>query len=103
VNLGSKLQLKSGQKLESVHVPQPAPSALTELDSDNDDLEGAALLVFVADRAALEDHRMHIVEAASADRLTWVSYPKSGQLGTDLNCSERLGRERRAARSSDCH
>ena len=26
-----------------------------------------------------------MVAAASADRLTWVAYPKSGQLGTDLN------------------
>ncbi|HEX7442996.1 MAG TPA: hypothetical protein VF320_03855, partial [Acidimicrobiales bacterium] len=26
-----------------------------------------------------------VVAAASADRLTWVAYPKAGQLGTDLN------------------
>jgi hypothetical protein len=26
-----------------------------------------------------------VVEAAKADRLTWVAYPKAGQLGTDLN------------------
>jgi hypothetical protein len=26
-----------------------------------------------------------IVKATSSDRLTWVAYPKSGQLGTDLN------------------
>ena len=26
-----------------------------------------------------------IVKAAASDRLTWVAYPKSGQLGTDLN------------------
>jgi hypothetical protein len=25
------------------------------------------------------------VAAASQDRLTWVAYPKGGQLGTDLN------------------
>jgi hypothetical protein len=43
------------------------------------------LLIFVADRSALEEHRTEIVGSAASDRLTWVSYPKSGQLGTDLH------------------
>ena len=37
------------------------------------------------DRASLGDRLADVVTAASADRLTWVAYPKSGQLGTDLN------------------
>ena len=40
---------------------------------------------FVTDRAVLENQRAKIAKAASQDRLTWVAYPKSGQLGTDLN------------------
>lgn len=66
-------------------MPQPVASTLTDYAPKDHDLDGAGLLVFVADRAALEDHRAQIVEAASADRLTWVSHPKSGQLATDLN------------------
>ncbi|HEV2450294.1 MAG TPA: hypothetical protein VGU43_07820 [Thermoplasmata archaeon] len=45
----------------------------------------AALLVFVKDRAALRKQMAKIVGSAVADRLTWVAYPKGGQLGTDLN------------------
>ena len=39
----------------------------------------------MADRTTLESQREQIAQSARADRLTWVSYPKSGQLGTDLN------------------
>jgi len=44
-----------------------------------------AFLVFVRDRAELSTAAAGIVESAKADRLTWVAYPKAGQLGTDLN------------------
>ena len=50
-----------------------------------DDGPSSAVLVFVVDRAILNDRRATVVDAAAADRLTWVAYPKSGQLGTDLN------------------
>jgi hypothetical protein len=50
-----------------------------------DDGPSSAVLVFMADRAVLNDRRATVVEAAAADRLTWVAYPKSGQLGTDLH------------------
>lgn len=55
-----------------------------------------ALLVFVKDRAALGQQLARIVRSAVADRLTWVAYPKGGQLGTDLNrdsLAELLQRE----------
>lgn len=44
-----------------------------------------ALLVFVKDRRALEHQRGSIVDSVRAGHLTWVAYPKAGQLGTDLN------------------
>jgi hypothetical protein len=84
MELTAKLQLRPGQRVEGVLVPESVASVLT-LSSDNDDLEGSALLVFVADRSTLEEHRTQIIESAIGDRLTWVSYPKSGQLGTDLH------------------
>jgi hypothetical protein len=83
MDLLSKLQVKTGQGVEGVLVPESVASELPEGDGTDDGIP--ALLVFVVDRSVLEEHRARIVEAAKRDRLTWVSYPKSGQLGTDLN------------------
>jgi hypothetical protein len=83
MDLASKLQLKEGQRIEGILVPDSVAPELSALTSEDGDQE-TALLVFVADRSALEESRIQIVEAASKDRLTWVSYPKSGKLGTDL-------------------
>jgi hypothetical protein len=89
VDLASKLQLKSGHRMECVGVPESVTSELAACTGtgggDVDGSHDAGLLVFVADRAILEEHRDQIVTAVNGGRLTWVSYPKSGQLGTDLN------------------
>jgi hypothetical protein len=85
VDLAAKLQLKLGQHVAGVLVPDSVELGLAGLTIDRDDDEENALLVFVTDRAVLEAQRTQIVEAANRDRLTWVCYPKSGQLGTDLN------------------
>jgi hypothetical protein len=83
VDLTGKLQLKNGQALETV-LP-PASLSLSEVTSGDGSGQEAALIVFVTDQATLEAQRTGIVKAAERDRLTWVAYPKSGQLGTDLN------------------
>jgi hypothetical protein len=85
MDLAAKLQLTPGQRLQGVLVPPTVASGLPELASDGDNDHDAALVVFVTDRSVLEAHRSTIVESASKDRLTWVAYPKSDQLGTDLN------------------
>lgn len=85
MDLAAKLQLKPGQHLESSAAPESVAPILAELGSVGADGQEAALLVFVADRGALEDRRVQITGAAARDRLTWVAYPKAGQLGTDLN------------------
>jgi hypothetical protein len=84
MDLGVKLQLKRGQGLEATPAPESIASALAEI-THTAASEEPALLVFVTDRSTLEEQRAQIVAAAAGDRLTWVSYPKSGQLGTDLN------------------
>ncbi|MGD0851944.1 MAG: hypothetical protein ABSA07_01135 [Acidimicrobiales bacterium] len=66
-------------------MPDGVAVAVDHLPKASTSQEGSALLVFVSDRASLERNRPHIVDAVAADRLTWVSYPKAGQLGTDLN------------------
>jgi hypothetical protein len=85
MDLAAKLQMKPGQRVEGLLVPDPVASALPERALEGDDKEDTALLVFVADRSVLEAQRATIVDAVGRGRLTWVSYPKAGQLGTDLN------------------
>jgi hypothetical protein len=85
VDLAAKLQLKSEHRLECVRPPDSVSSALKDFTTGRDGAADAALLVFVNDRSVLEEHRTRIVEAVNDGHLTWVSYPKSGQLGTDLN------------------
>jgi hypothetical protein len=85
MELAAKLQLKSGQRLEVALAPESITSSLAKINPTAASDEAPALLVFVTDRSALEEQRAQIVVAAASERLTWVSYPKSGLLGTDLN------------------
>jgi hypothetical protein len=82
MDLASKLQLKPGQRVVLLGESSGAKLGL-EATRDIDDAHG--LVVFVADRSALEKSRRSIVAAATDDKLVWVAYPKAGQLGTDLN------------------
>jgi len=45
----------------------------------------AAVLVFAVNSKALKANAKAAVDAAKEDRLSWIAYPKAGQLGTDLN------------------
>jgi hypothetical protein len=85
VNLRGKFQLKSGQAIDFVGVPDSVIGLLSELETDDSGDVGPALLVFVANEAALKKFDTMIIKAATSDRLTWVAYPKAGQLGTDIN------------------
>ncbi|HJZ25896.1 MAG TPA: hypothetical protein VJ370_06430 [Streptosporangiaceae bacterium] len=53
------------------------PAAAAEGDAD-------VLVAFVTRRDDLPSAEQAMA-AARADRLVWISYPKGGQLGTDLN------------------
>lgn len=83
MDLAAKLQLKSGQKAQCLSVPATMADVLADIVAPAGD--GLALLVFVRDQTELAAERDRIVAAAAEDRLTWVAYPKAGQLGTDLN------------------
>ena len=52
MDLASKLQMKPGQCIEVVLVPESVTSELSEIAFDGN--ETAALLVFVAERSTLE-------------------------------------------------
>lgn len=80
MTLAAKLNLKPGQKVQLVNAPKGV-----KLDLETAKAGGEALLVFVKSKAEVEKHAAALIEAAQADKLAWIAYPKAGQLGTDLN------------------
>ena len=80
--LAKKLNLKPGMKTRILG--RPAEVALAGLEP-TDDAEAASVLLFARSAAEVEAGAAPVVEAARADRVAWIAYPKAGQLGTDLN------------------
>jgi hypothetical protein len=85
VDLASKLQLKAGQEIRCGSLPEGLDLGFDAASGGIDDDPSSAVLIFAVDRAALDAQLRSLVDAASRDRLTWVAYPKAGQLSTDLN------------------
>jgi hypothetical protein len=86
LSVASKLQIKPGQSVAMVaqptdvdlEVPGGVPVVADPAGAD-------AVVVFATNRAELERRRSPLIAAAKRDALTWLAYPKAGQLGTDLN------------------
>jgi hypothetical protein len=95
VEVASKLQLKPGQAVAVLG--DPRGSAL-ELGPGHpraeDPADADAVIVFVANNAELDELQVPVLAGAARDALTWVAYPKAGQLGTDLNRDSLAGRMR---------
>jgi hypothetical protein len=81
VSAAKKLQVKDGWKVRVVN--QPDGVALDVETTTAEPAEG--VLVFVRSKADLAAHAGPAIEAARADRLAWIAYPKAGQLNADLN------------------
>lgn len=77
--LSKKLQIREAG-IRVLHAPADVHLDLPEPASPE-----AGVLVFVRSRAELEARVGPALEAARADRLAWIAYPKASQLGTDLN------------------
>ena len=96
--MSGKLQIKPGQSVAVLNAPPGlvlpgVPAAAIAADAD-------VVVAFVTRRDDLPSAEQAIA-AARADRLAWISYPKGGQLGTDLNrdrLAAALSLPRRAAR-----
>ena len=82
MELAQKLQLKPGQRV----CVQDAPPELSDVLALHDPGSSVAdaLVTFVV-RASELTASSEVLEAARADRLAWIAYPKGGKLGTDLN------------------
>ncbi len=91
MELRRKLQLRGAQYLVCVDLPESLAAILGDDGPRSGEASDDALLVFVLDRGGLEQKRERVVASAAADRLTWVAYPKAGQLGTDLHRDSLAG------------
>jgi hypothetical protein len=84
VDLAGKLQIKPGMRVAVVAAPDGGPD-LGALDLAPGPGDADAVIAFAHQRADLDVAATPAVEAARADKLAWIAYPKAGQLGTDLN------------------
>jgi len=81
MSLAKKLNLKPGMTLKVVG--RPASVGLDDVATGRSAADG--VLLFATTLAELDANAAPFVDAAHADRLAWVAYPKAGQLATDLD------------------
>jgi hypothetical protein len=81
--VADKLQIKAGQHVRVLRAPNGVELGVTRAQTDTD---ADAFILFVTSAGELaSDDADTVVAAATRHALTWVAYPKAGQLGTDLN------------------
>lgn len=86
MSLASKLQIKSDLGVAVLRKPADVSVDIEPARPVEDPTSADAVLVFVTDSDDLSSPEVSAaVAAARRDELTWVAYPKAGQLGTDLN------------------
>ncbi len=86
MDLAAKLQLRPGQSVAIVNQPGDAALDLGAAHPVAEDPDQAdAVIVFSVNRDDLERLTDRYAAPARRDALTWVAYPKAGQLGTDIN------------------
>ena len=92
MSVGAKLQLKPGHKVAILGVPDGVEIDLPVGASRACGPETAdAVVLFVTTKAELSERGGSVLDAARAERLAWVAYPKAGQLGTDLHRDSLAG------------
>jgi hypothetical protein len=82
MDISGKLQIRPGQSVAVLNAPPGLE--LPDLRAAATAAEADVVLAFVARHDDLPSAEPAI-QAARADRLAWIGYPKGGQLGTDLN------------------
>jgi hypothetical protein len=85
MDLAGKLQLRPGQSVAIVNAPQDAQLDLGGHPAADRSDQAEVVIVYCTNRAELEQLRDEFVPPARRDVLTWMAYPKAGQLGTDLS------------------
>jgi phage-related baseplate assembly protein len=87
MELAQKLQLKAGSQVALLGVPSDLEIQLPDDYRVTTDANTADVVVaFVQVAGDLDGAAAALViDAARLDKLSWLAYPKAGQLGTDLN------------------
>ena len=86
MSVAAKLQIKPGGTVAVLYQPDGVDLELVDESSAAGDPESAdTVIMFVTNRAELDQRARPFLEAASRDALAWLAYPKAGQLDTDLN------------------
>jgi len=81
MDLSKKLQIPAGTSVLLVNSP-PRFNLGGQIPKKG---SGAAVLVFAVNSKQLVANGKHAIDAAKGNRISWIAYPKAGQLGTDLN------------------
>jgi hypothetical protein len=82
MDVSAKLQIKPGQTVSVVNIPPGL--AWPVAPADENPASADVVIGFAATRRDLNALGA-VIDAARADRLAWIGYPKAGRLGTDLN------------------
>jgi len=83
--LRRKLQLGKDQSLAMAGDLDHLGNLRKILEALREDGDDVASLFVACNADSLSVLASPIIASSGADHLTWVSYPKAGQLGTDLN------------------
>jgi len=82
MDVTAKLQIKPGQSVAVLKLP---PDVAFPVSPTSAEPAAADVVIgFAVTRQDL-DALAAVIEAAKANRLAWIGYPKAGKLGTDLN------------------
>ena len=85
MEIAAKLQIKPGTQIAVIGRPADGPDLAPLGSSVSDPAAADAVLAFARLRADLTQIAGPAIDAAREDRLAWIAYPKTGQLGTDIN------------------
>lgn len=85
MSVASKLQVKPRQRVAILGAAGARDVDLPDVERTREASAAEVLIVYAADLEGLDAFRTAVVSSARRDALTWVAYPKGGQLGTDLS------------------
>jgi hypothetical protein len=81
MSLAKKLNFKPGMK--ALVIGRPVDVDLDDLETGREATDG--VLAFARTLSDVDAKCGAVLQAAKADRVAWIAYPKAGQLETDIN------------------
>ena len=81
MSLAKKLNFRPGMK--ALVIGRPVDVDLDDLETGREASDGVPSLCKDAERSHAKCGA--VLQAAKADRVAWIAYPKAGQLETDIN------------------